>query len=128
MRRYLRYALLVSSGLAALLAVGFFWQLPWATGLWPWPDSRLSYIFLASIAAAIGAPVLWVGLTGEYSALRGGALNLAITHTGIALTTFIQYMGDPAPGVLLLGVAALLLLLVSAAIFWIVRGDPGPDA
>lgn len=122
MHSYLRYGLIATAVVSGILAVGFFRQMPWATSLWPWPDSRLSYIFLASIAAAIGAPVLWVGLSGEYGALRGGALNLLITNFGIALTAFQQYTMDSTVGALVFGSAALVLGAVSVAIFGLVRG------
>ena len=35
-----------------VLVVGLLDETGWATDLWPWPVSRLSYIFLASILAA----------------------------------------------------------------------------
>src|SRR5215212_9594092 len=116
MRRYLRYALLVSSGLAALLAVGFFWQLPWATALWPWPDSRLSYIFLASIAAAIGAPTLWLALSQEYGALHGGLVNLGLIGVGMATAGFSVYVADGNAGALALALGGLVLLVVNAGL------------
>jgi hypothetical protein len=81
----LRY-LGVAGGLVALvLALGYFLQLPLATSTWPWPDSPLSYIFLASIFAAIGVIVVWLSAYGEWAAMVGGALNLGIASGGSAL-------------------------------------------
>ena len=37
------------------LAVGFVVRMSRATTLWPWPDGRLSYIFIGSMYAAVGA-------------------------------------------------------------------------
>lgn len=77
--------LFIVAGLVALvLALAFFLQLPWATGTWPWPGGRLAHIFLASILAAAALPVLWIGISGEFAATAGGALNLAITYAGVA--------------------------------------------
>jgi hypothetical protein len=55
-------------------------QWSWATGLWPWPDSPLSYRFVASILAAIALPVLWIAITRETAALRAGALDFALNY------------------------------------------------
>ena len=40
----------------------------------------LSYIFIASILAAIAIPVIWIGVSGELAAIRAGAVDLAITY------------------------------------------------
>ena len=59
-------SLLVGIGLAFLaLAAGFFFQTAWAKGLWPLPDGRLSYSFMAAILAGTALPLIWVGLAGE---------------------------------------------------------------
>jgi hypothetical protein len=113
MERVLRAVLLIVGGLYTLLAVGLFFQMPWATALWPWPDSRLSYIFLASIAAAIAAPNIWIGLTGELSVIMGGAINLVIAFGGMAFA-FFQFAGasdNPAliPYAIGAGVGALMI-------------------
>lgn len=111
--------------LAALLTAGFFWQWPPVIALWPWPATRLSYVFLASIAAAIAAPLLWVGWGGEFGALRGGAINLALSNLGIALTALILYPNPP--GTVALGLGALALTGLSGAIYAWVRRRPIVD-
>jgi hypothetical protein len=70
-----------SLALSALAAL-FFFRLPPATSIWPWPDTPLSFIFLASILAAIAAPLLWIGISREFGASRAGALNLFVTFGG----------------------------------------------
>jgi hypothetical protein len=86
---------LILAGLASLvLAAGFIDRSPWAVDLWPWPESRLSFIFLASILAAIALPVLWIGVTGELAAIQAGAIDLAITYGGISVYV-IALLGDP---------------------------------
>ena len=77
-----------------MLAVAFIDRSAWAVDLWPWPVSRLSYIFLASILAAIALPVLWIAVTGELAAIQAGALDLAITYGGIS-AYLITVLGDP---------------------------------
>ena len=96
MNRLIRYVL-VATGLAALgLAAGFFFQLEWATGLWPWPTSRLSNIFIASILAASGVPVLWIGISGELAAITAGAINLFVANAGMAAFAFRVHSEGPA--------------------------------
>lgn len=76
-------------GLASLVvSAGFYLQWSWATDLWPWPDSRLSYIFLASILAAVALPVIWIGLSGELGAAEAGGLDLAVTYGGMGAYLF----------------------------------------
>ena len=77
--------LLVLTGLGLLvLCAGFFLGHTDALALWPWPDGRLSYVFVSSILAAIGAPVIWMGLSGELAAMRGGSLDFAVTYIGLS--------------------------------------------
>ena len=77
--------LLVLGGIAVLvLAAGYFFQMPWAIGTWPWPDGRLSHIFVASIQAAIAAAMLWIGLSGDWGSLAAGALNLFVILIGMS--------------------------------------------
>lgn len=50
------------AALQAVLAFGFVTRAGWATGLWPWAEGRLSYLFLGAVLAALaagGALVVW---------------------------------------------------------------------
>jgi hypothetical protein len=72
-------------GVAALgVGVGLLLGQPWAIGLWPFGalESPLGLVFLASIAMAVAAPTIWIGLSGEVRAAQAGALNLLITFGG----------------------------------------------
>jgi len=80
-----RTLLVITGVILLMLCAGFFFDLPEVLALWPWPDGRLSYVFVASILAAIGAPVLWMGLSGELAAMRGGALDFTVTYSGLAV-------------------------------------------
>jgi hypothetical protein len=92
---------LILAGLATLvLTVGFLDEADWAIDLWPWPVSRLSYIFIASILAAIALPVIWIGVSGELAAMQAGAVDLAVTYGGftVYLLTLLGDPGQPALG------------------------------
>jgi hypothetical protein len=58
----------------AVLAIGFIFQMDWATSTWPFETSRLSNFFLGSVLAAIAAAALWVAAAREWSALRASGL------------------------------------------------------
>jgi hypothetical protein len=105
---------LIAAALATLvLSVGFLDETSWAIDLWPWPVSRLSYIFIASILAAIALPVLWIGISGELAAIQAGAIDLAITYAGftVYLVTLLGDPGQPALGAYI-GVFALGLVVM----------------
>src|SRR5262249_51918105 len=72
-----------ASLVALVVALGFYVQVPWATRLWPWPATPLSYIFIGSILTAIAIPLLWIGVTGETAAIQAGALDLAVMFGGM---------------------------------------------
>src|SRR5579863_1630183 len=116
--RRLSGAALVGSGIVALiLAAGFFLQASWATSLWPLPASRLSYIFVASILAAQAAPVIWIGLFGEMGAIPGGAINLAVTYSAIAVFALnLAARGSAGSPMLGFGIVSAALASVSLSV------------
>jgi hypothetical protein len=78
--------LLIITGLVCLLmAIGYFWQMEWAIATWPWPDGRLTYMFIASMWAAVGAALLWIALARAWGHLAAGGLNLLVTMGGYAI-------------------------------------------
>lgn len=100
-----------------ILGAGLFLQVPGVLALWPWPISKLSAIFLSSICAAIAAPVLWIGLTRDFAAILGGAVNLGITSGGIGIFV-LQSAKSPSQVVfawILLGFCATCLFQVFLA-------------
>ena len=110
--------LFVVGGLVFLVVtIGFVMGMDWATTLWPWPDGRLSYIFIASITAAIAAPMLWIGLTQEFGAARGGAVNLGITAGGMTVYLFLRYGREADVQLLISAVAAALFTVINVGIF-----------
>jgi hypothetical protein len=86
---------LCAAGIAILvLALGFFQSAAWATDLWPWTDTPLSFIFIASILAAMALPALWIGGSGELAAIQAGAIELTITY-GAIFVYLLTLAGDP---------------------------------
>jgi hypothetical protein len=123
----LRVALIPATLILFVLVSGFLGQVSWATGLWPWPAGALSYIFIASILAAIAVPILWIALTGEAAAIRAGALDLTVMYGGMFVYV-LTLTGDPHeprlwPYALAFGLAAA----GSAGAFLIARPIPWAD-
>ena len=88
--KLIRIAILFGGFLNLALALGYSFQVPFVTALWPWPDGRLSYLFIGSILAAVSASMLWIGWSGELSALPGGTLNIfAIGASSSAYLTWL---------------------------------------
>jgi hypothetical protein len=73
-----------------------FARTPAATALWPWTDAAMSYVFLASIAAAVAASLLWIAIAGEFAAFAPLGLNAAVTNGGIAVyASLLAARGQP---------------------------------
>jgi hypothetical protein len=120
---------LYALGVAAIvLTVGFGWQMDWAVGLWPWEASRLSYIFLASITAAIAAPTIWTAVTREYAALRPQAITTLVQAAGVAATCLVLYIDDPGAGELALAAVAVAICLLGVATYIWLRRHPVRDS
>ena len=91
--KLIRYAIFLGGLVILVLAFGFIFQAPIALQLWPWPDGRLSYLFMGSILAAVSAAAVWIGWTGELGALPAGSLNVFIIALGSA-NYFFQLAPD----------------------------------
>jgi len=131
MKPALRVALVASGVMSLLGALAFFLQWPPVLALWPWPGGRLSNVFIASILAAAGLPVLWIGVAAEAAAIAGGALNFAVMYGGMALLSFLRLGEGKATRPLLpFALACVVLALVCMAMFrWSRRlpfSDPRP--
>lgn len=74
----LRFATVTGGILILAASLGFIFQTPIATQTWPWPDGRLSYLFIGSILAAVSVAMIWIGWTGEWGALPAGSLNVLV--------------------------------------------------
>lgn len=120
--------LTVFGGLVILaLAIGFIFQFPLVTSLWPWPDGRLSYLFIGSILAAVSVAALWVGWTGEFGALPAGSLNVLAIAGGTAIY-FFQLALQGRPNLIPFGIGALIAVIASGAAFLWSRRIPLNDS
>jgi hypothetical protein len=121
--------ILVVAGVATLAgAVGFLLGWRELVRFWPFPAYGLTPVFIASILAAIAAPVIWIGLSGELAALRGGATNLLVTGGGIAAYSLSQSWGDPVGRVQTFGVVHLALAMVTVLLLVLTIRLPWQDA
>lgn len=113
----IRYLTMLGGLIVLVFAIGFVFQVQMATSLWPWPDGRLSYLFIGSILAAISAAALWIGWTGEFGALPAGSLNVLV----IAVTTTIYFfqlgLRTDRPNLIPLGIMGAFTAIASGALF-----------
>ena len=114
--RSLKPILLFVGILQFILAAGFFFQQSWATSLWPVPDTRLSYAFIAAILAGGAAPLLWIGLSERVEALAGYGMSFGVMYGGMALAALLFYLRSQQAALLgfalFIGVAAVLCFLL----------------
>lgn len=125
--KYLRYLFLAGGALHLALGLAFAFQTPLAAALWPWPDGRLSYLFIGSILAAISVAMLWIGWTSEWGALPAGSLNVVV----IAATTTVYFFWLSARGrseLIVPGIAGTVALILSGAAFLWSQKIPLKDA
>ena len=123
---YMRYIMVVVGALTLLLGLAFAFHIPLATSIWPWPDGKLSYLFIGSILAAVSAAMLWIGWTGEWGALPAGSLNVLV----IAATTsgyFILQSGQGRLELITYGLAGILAVAASIIAFLWSRKIPLSD-
>lgn len=125
-RVIVRWVMVFTGAVATVLAYGFFVQAGWATQLWPWSDGRMTFIFIASIAAAIALPNFWIAASGKLWAIGPGALNLSVSHLAMAGYLFALSGGDDR---IVLAAAAMALAGVTEliAFLWSLR-QPVLDA
>jgi hypothetical protein len=121
--------LTVLGGLVILaFAIGFIFRIPLVTSLWPWPDGRLSYLFVGSILAAVSAAALWIGWTGEFGALPAGSLNVLVIAITTAIYFFELALRENRPDMIPFGIVALVSLIASGAAFLWSRRIPLSDS
>jgi len=124
--KMIRSLILIGGLVILVLAFGFIFRVPLVLSLWPWEDGRYSYLFIASILAAVSAAALWIGWTGELGAFPAGSLNIFV----IALTTSIYFFNLTShgrSGMLVFGLASILMALASGAVFFWSRRLPLTD-
>ena len=114
--RALKPLLFVVGIFQLILAVGFFFQQPWATSLWPVPDTPLSYAFIAAILAGGAAPLIWIAFSERFAGLTGYGLGFGIMYAGMALAAILFFLRSRqaalAEFALVIGVVAALCVFV----------------
>lgn len=119
MRRIVRVLLVLQALLLLVVGLGLLLDAGWARQLWPWPDGRLSYLFVASMMLAQAGSIGWVAWTLDVQAVRGGLLGFAAACLGIALYAWRLTASIAAPalwgwalaaGVMGLGALGLLMI------------------
>jgi hypothetical protein len=124
----LRVVLVPATLFLFVIVGGFLTQVSWATRLWPWPEGPLSYVFIGSILAAIAVPILWIAVSGEMAAIRGGAINLTVMYGGmfIYVVTLTGVRGEPRLWAYQLAFG--LATAASAGAFLLARPVPWTDS
>jgi hypothetical protein len=126
-RDRLRYAWLFVGVLLLGLAGGYVAQGAWATATWFWPDSRLSYIFVGSVLAAVAMTFLAVAVSGEHGALASGGLTGFVMSFGVASYLVQLATVGQRPALLLNAIVAAAIGLLGIGLFWWVRRIPIRD-
>lgn len=120
--------ILLSVGIVQLiLAAGFFFQQAWATALWPLPDTRLSYAFIAAILAGGAAPLIWIGRSARFGGLTGYGLGFGMMYAGMGISALLFYLRGQGPALLGFAVVMGSLAVLGAFLFFRTRGDPAED-
>ena len=114
---FIRYLLLAGGLFALVLGLGFVFQMPFALSSWPWPDGRLSYLFVGSILAAVSAAALWIGWKNDIGALPAGSLNLFVIELTAAIYFSLLIVRDGRSELLVFAIVAFLLAIVSGGFF-----------
>lgn len=110
--RLIARTLLVVGGIGMIiLAIGFFFQMEWATNYWMWKDGPLSLTFVAAMQMAIAGAMIWIAISNQISALAAGALNLIVMLSGSAWYLF-QRSDEPEMGYLAGYAVAFLIFAV----------------
>ena len=125
--RWARVACAVYGLLGLALVVGLYRQQGWATRVWPWPDDRLTYIYVASLAAAVAAPFLWVAWSGELVTLAPVALDSLVVNLGLAVYLGLRAVDTDDRSLLTFAAGSAVLAVLSGLLFRWVRRVPPRD-
>jgi hypothetical protein len=120
----------VAFGLADLaLTAGYFLNLDWAIGTWPWEGLLpLDYLLVSSFLAGATAVILWVGLVGDWGALVGATLNVGVMNAGAAAYLYRLHSVTHQPRLLPRAIAFTAFALINGAVLAWSRRRPIKDA
>jgi hypothetical protein len=106
----LRVVLAAIAAAAILLGLGYLLNVPAATATWPFPVTRITYVFLAAVTIAFAVPVAWVAWTGDIAAITGVGLTVAVAYGLFSLVVITLIGANAALAVnLVLGAAVAVL-------------------
>jgi hypothetical protein len=115
-----------------ILATGFILRMPWATSLWPdggpWV-SPLSFLFVGSMLAAVGAAAVYAAWIGDSRVAAGGSIALLVLYAAMAVATAaFWFAGRPGLGghALTFAIAAAVVATLLGASLAAPRTDPKP--
>ena len=120
MKRSIRLIMFIAALGQILVAIGFFTQMPWTKTFWPFDyTGNLSFVFMASIAAAAAASTLWCLYTREERGLAGIALDYVFIFGPLAVFSWQKYTRIPnSELILLIGAGVSGLVFGIALFFW----------
>jgi hypothetical protein len=116
---WVRLALMAAAGAALAACVALLAGFQPVTRLWPfgaYGSTGLGNVFLASVFAAIAAPVAWIAVANEPASIPGGAANILVSGGGIGAYSVFAAAGGRAPAALWLGVASLAAAALALAL------------
>lgn len=118
MNRSIRAMMFIAALVQLLVAIGFFTQMPWTKTLWPFDyTDRLSFVFMASIAAAAAASTLWCLYTREDRGFAGIALDYVFIFGPLAVFSLQKYSRVPNSELIPLIGAGVLGMVSGIALF-----------
>jgi hypothetical protein len=118
MTRAIRLIMLTTALVQLLVAIGFLTQMPWAKTFWPFDyTDDLSFVFMASIAAAAAASTLWCLYTREARGLAGIALDYVFIFGPLAVFSWLEYNRLLNPDLTQLIGAGVLGIVFGIALF-----------
>src|SRR5574342_858299 len=90
--KLIQWVSLISGASLFLFALGVYFLLPAATKFWIWPETPpLGFVFVGAMLAGAAMPLIWIGLSGQFSAIRAAMLAGMVANTGIALHLYLKH-------------------------------------
>lgn len=106
----LRLVIAAIAAAALLLGLGYLLDVPAATATWPFPVTRITYVFLAAVTIAFAVPVAWVAWTGDNAALAGIGLTVAVAY-GLFSLVVLTLIGGNSGLIVNLALAAIVAVV-----------------
>jgi hypothetical protein len=118
MNRSIRLIMFIAALVQTVVAIGFFTRMPWTKTFWPFDyTDKLSFVFMASIAAAAAASTLWCLYTREDRGLAGIALDYVFIFGPLAVFSWQKYSRIPNRELTVLIGAGVLGIVSGIALF-----------